>query len=220
MGQMEESNRKRIRNRQLKALVLGTVAIAGGLAIALIAPNVLGAMAKLGLLPKGRQGEYIGTARRRLVKDGCLIEKDGFLRLTPRGEKQLLSLSATIARPPILKRWDEKWRVLIFDIPERRRAVRDKIRGMLLSSGFIRLQDSVWVFPYPCEEFVALLKADVGVGKDMLYLIVDSLENDLHIKKAFKLPPRHSNPNPPPLPKPIEMALDVILPRHDKITRS
>lgn len=217
MGQMEEKSKKRTRNQTLKMLILGSVAIAGALAIGLLAPNVLGAMEKLGLMPKLREGEYIRAARRRLKKQGLLEEQNGFLRIAPKGEKHLRTLLVPLARPPKLKRWDHKWRILIFDIPERRRGVRVRIRVQLLAAGFMRLQDSVWIYPYPCEEFVALLKAELRVGKDMLYLIVESLESDASLRKAFKLPPSADEPEAPlKLPQVLDMFLTPILPRYDK----
>lgn len=213
MGHMEERSTKRSRNQHLKALILASVAIAGGLVVALVAPNVLGAMGKLGLIPKGRQSEYINAARRRLKRESLLAEEDGFLRITARGEKQLRTLSLSLATPKRLKKWDEKWRILIFDIPERRRHTRDKAREMLRTSGFVRVQDSVWLYPYPCEEFVALLKAEVKIGKDMLYLIVDSLEGDRKFRELFKLPRPSYLPLPPlKLPGIAGAVLDTILP--------
>ncbi len=213
MGQMEEKSKRRTRNQKLKLLVLGSIAIAGTLAVGLVAPNVLGAMGKLGLMPKLRQEEYIGGARRRLKKQGLLEERDGFLRITPKGETHLRSLSLSLAQPVKLKRWDEKWRVLIFDIPEKRKGLRARIREHLHAAGFIRLQNSVWVYPYPCEEFVALLKAELKVGKDMLYLIVDSLEGDRNMRKEFGLPRSEYEPEPPlKLPKLLDMILTPILP--------
>jgi len=53
--------------------------------------------------------------------------------------------------------------------------------------GFVRLQDSVWVFPYDCEDFVALLKADLKIGVAVLYLIVEQIENDKHLRAHFDL---------------------------------
>ncbi|MCI0557327.1 MAG: hypothetical protein MN733_02450, partial [Nitrososphaera sp.] len=79
------------------------------------------------------------------------------------------------------------WRVLIFDVPEYRKKIRETIRHSLRMIGFVRLQDSVWVYPYDCEDFVALLKADLKIGKDVLYLIVQEMEGDTHLKQIFDL---------------------------------
>jgi len=85
------------------------------------------------------------------------------------------------------RKWDGRWRVLAFDISEKRRYLRKRIRSVLYSVGFVRLQDSVWIYPYDCEDMMTLLKADLKIGKEVLYLIVDSLENDKEYRKHFKL---------------------------------
>lgn len=220
MGHIEELHRKRVRRAYLKTLILGSIAAAGGLSIALIAPNVIGALVKTGIVPKKRQEEHITIARKRLKKEGALIEKNGFLRVSPKGLRQLYSLSLSLASPPPQKKWDEKWRIMIFDIPEHRRAIRNRVRNLLHSSGFVRVQHSVWLYPYPCEEFVALLKADVKVGHGMLYLIVDSLENDQRFREMFGLPrSRFLLPEPIPLPKVVEMLIDPLLPKYNRSMR-
>ena len=53
--------------------------------------------------------------------------------------------------------------------------------------GFVRLQDSVWVYPYDCEDLIVLLKADFKIGKDVLYMIVDELQGDWERRKEFGL---------------------------------
>src|SRR3989344_3897454 len=53
---------------------------------------------------------------------------------------------------------------------------------------FLKLQNSVWLYPYDCEDLISLLKADFKIGKDVLYMIVEKLENDWHLRKTFNLP--------------------------------
>ena len=75
----------------------------------------------------------------------------------------------------------------MFDIKEKRKSTRDKIRHNLFKIGFIRLQDSVWVYPYDCEDFINLMKADFKIGKDLLYVVADKIENDKFLAQHFKL---------------------------------
>jgi|SRR3989344_9016 len=189
MGKMEEESRRRTKKNELKKIVLESVKFAGVLSIALVAPNALGAMAKLGIISTSRSVSYANTCRNRLLKQGLLVRNNkGLLRLTAKGERELrmLQLAEFGERHP--RRWDKKWRVLIFDIPEYRKKDRDKIRRLLGSMGFERLQDSVWVYPHDCEDLIVLLKADLHIGKDLLYMIVDSIESDRHLRAIFDLP--------------------------------
>ena len=61
------------------------------------------------------------------------------------------------------KRWDGKWRIIIFDVPEKMRGKRDLLRKELTAFGFMQLQKSVWAYPYKLpEEFIDLWKnADI-----------------------------------------------------------
>ena len=141
-----------------------------------------------GYTPRKRQKEIINRARERLLKQGLLERNsEGFLRITKKGEAALrkIEISEGIYKIKKPKRWDKKWRVMIFDIREERRATRAKIRFTLSRVGFKWLQDSVWVYPYDCEDFIALLKADFKIGKDLLYLIVEEMGGDYNLKKHF-----------------------------------
>jgi DNA-binding transcriptional regulator PaaX len=124
------------------------------------------------------------------VGQGILEWSNGKLRLTDRGRRDYEREQAAQQTTARSLKWDGAWRVLIFDIPEHRRKQRLQLRFQLKRIGFIRLQDSVWVYPYDCEDFVVLLKADLKIGKDLLYIIADSLEGDEPLRKHFKLKQR------------------------------
>lgn len=188
MGEMEKENRKRVRVAKIQKIILQSVATAGIISVGLVAPNVLGAIAKLGIIKTKRQREYINRSRNRLLEAG-LLKKDsrGFVSLTKKGELALRNAERADYRLPRPKCWDKKWRVLIFDIPERLKTIREKLRLTLRSIGFVQLQKSVWVYPYDCEDFIILLKTDFMIGKNVLYMIVDSIENDKKLKDYFEL---------------------------------
>ena len=121
--------------------------------------------------------------------DKKLLEYDnrGFLRLTATGREELNRLETNDYRIKIPKRWDGRWRVIIFDIKEIRRGDRNLMRHMLGEMGFKRLQNSVWVHPYGCEEMLNLLKINLGLNRDVLYLVVEKLENDKWLRSEFEL---------------------------------
>ncbi|KKT16273.1 MAG: Transcriptional regulator, PaaX family, partial [Parcubacteria group bacterium GW2011_GWB1_43_6] len=113
--------------------------------------------------------------------------KGRYYQLTKEGEKVLRKWELadySLRRP---KKWDGKWRMIIFDIPEKKRGVRKQITMLFNQAGFYRLQDSVWVYPYDCEDVIGLLKTDFGIGKDLLYVIANEIENDRHLRHEFGL---------------------------------
>ncbi|TSC67588.1 MAG: phenylacetic acid degradation operon negative regulatory protein [Parcubacteria group bacterium Gr01-1014_73] len=187
---MEERSKKRLKRETLKKIVLGTVAAAGVLSLALVAPNALQILKTFGVKPYKRRKELIKRVYDKLISQGYLIRKDDFLEITGKGSLTLELLSEGKAKLKKPRKWDKKWRILVFDIDEKRRPKRDKLRRSLISVGFMRLQDSVWIYPYDCEDFVALLKKDFRLGKELLYLIVEEIEGDSFLRQWFDLPER------------------------------
>lgn len=68
------------------------------------------------------------------------------------------------------KTWDKKWRVVIFDIQEKEKAVRDSLRQKLTSLGFGKLQESVYVSPLKIlEDLNEFLKNNGLSGRVMTF---------------------------------------------------
>lgn len=187
MGKLEEANKKRVRRGEIQKLILNSIKIAGVLSVGLVAPQVIGAMGKLGLIPNKRQDEIVRSSASKLVKKGLLVYQNDRYELTQDGEKKLRQWELQEYQFKRPQKWDKKWRVIIFDIPEKKKKVRNQIRNLFVSAGLSRLQDSVWVYPFDCEDIVGLLKTDLGVGRDLLYMIVDEIENDKHLREEFGL---------------------------------
>lgn len=189
MGRLEAEVRGKIRRTKINNALIAAAAVTGGVMVAAIAPNMLGAVAGSKYF---RQRKYqLKSSLSRLISTGylLLVTEGGRkrIRLTLKGERYAALMGEGKLVPKKPKRWDQKWRLLVFDIPERRRKTRAQIRTALISLGFVRLQDSVWVYPYDCEDLITLLKADFKVGKEVLYVIADKIEHDVPLRARFGL---------------------------------
>lgn len=86
-----------------------------------------------------------------------LKEKQGML-LTPKGIEKVLNLKFKLEKRK--RRPDGKWQMIIFDIPEKKRYLRDILRERLYLLGYKMLQQSVWICPYDVlEETKKFLRA-------------------------------------------------------------
>lgn len=191
MGVTEKKARKVRRLRAFQKAML--IAAVGGLMIAIGAiPDFNKILKHLRNRKNDARFRYqANTALRRLVAQGLIIfeEHSGkrYARITEKG-KQMLEMESlrekSMKKP---KRWDGRWRVVIFDIQERRRGVRNRLRLFMQEYGFVRLQDSVWIYPYDCEDLIALAKANFRIGFDVMYMIVEQLERDKNLREHFGL---------------------------------
>lgn len=84
------------------------------------------------------------------------------------------------------ERWDKKWRVVIFDIPEEKKNARDALRRMLKKLGFVELQKSVFIFPYPCEKEIAMV-VQYFCAQSYIHYLESTVKDDTNIKKFFQL---------------------------------
>ena len=188
MGMVEkEAKRKRVRG-YIQNAIFATIATAGVLLVAMAAPNTLQLLGKLPGMRSSRFNMQARTALARLAERGWIVfeHRDGmrYARITEAGRRACAFEAQRLGAHP-RRRWDKRWRIVMFDVPERRRAVRDKLRAAMKSLGFVRLQDSAWVYPYDCEDLVALLKAELKIGFSVLYLVVEHIENDKFLRQEF-----------------------------------
>ena len=151
MGEIEKKFKRKKLKTDIQMAILTTIKSVGFIGVTLIAPNVLQYMKPLGLIPRDRHKETIKRSRDRLVKTGLLKYENELIYITKKGETRLALLEIK-EKPKKPKKWDGKWRMLIFDIPEKRKSLREKIRLTLSDIGFVNLQDSVWIYPYSCED--------------------------------------------------------------------
>src|SRR3989344_5886568 len=152
MGLVETETRKKRHYGYIKLGLLTAVAATGAVLVATTAPGLPGALDKLPSVRRARLKYQYKSAFKRLVAQGHIVfeKRDGksYARITKAGRK-ILAFEQQKAKLKMAKksRWNGRWRVIVFDIPERRRKTRDRLRQVMQGTGFMRLQDSVWVFP-------------------------------------------------------------------------
>lgn len=137
---------------------------------------------------KGTYEKYKQTAyrlrRRGYIKITAGASDQKFLQLTKKGELELLLAKAWA---PNHAPWDGKWRMIIFDVPREANKKRGRLRWLLKTRDFTKLQASVYITPYPLNrEAISYLKQSglidyIRVGR------LDELDDDKALIKHFKL---------------------------------
>src|SRR3989344_3344088 len=140
----------------LKVLAIST-AIGVALTTFLVAPNLIRVAAPLfkhladsDKRAWQREREKIKRAiqklqERRLIE---VIEKDGeiYLKVTAKGRATYRKFDIANVILPKKEEWDEQWRLVIFDIPEKYKSARNSLRQKFLQLGFYPLQKSAFIY--------------------------------------------------------------------------
>lgn len=98
------------------------------------------------------------------------------------------SLKPFLALKRRKKKWNGKWFLVIFDVPERQRNKRNYLRKFLQYIGFYPYQQSVYIFPHECKKEVELIKKIVEGGRYINYIIAEKIDEEEKVKKFFGLP--------------------------------
>jgi len=106
------------------------------------------------------------------------------IKLTKKGYEKALMLKIKSKKN---EHWDKKWRIIIFDVPEKHRNQRDFLRFLLKNFGFYKLQQSVWITPYKIEEEIKKWLSDKEYSKFIRFFIAETINNADDIKKYFSL---------------------------------
>ncbi len=185
----KDGQERRAKIAVVQKAVLYALAAAGGLAVAMVAPNALQVLEQLGWVKTKRSHkDTISKSVDRLLRAGLVVRSsNNFITLSAKGERRLSEIQRADYQLPSPKRWDGKWRIVSFDIKEKRKYVRALLRETLTAVGFVHLHHSVWVYPHDCEDFLSLLKADYHVGVEILYIIAEYIENDRWLRAHFRV---------------------------------
>lgn len=134
---------------------------------------------------------YLRSSIKRLHKSKCVEIRNQYgeevITLTESGRRKILKYALDDLSIEKQKHWDGRWRIVIYDVNEKKKRLRDVFRSALGSLGFLQLQRSIWIFPYPCEKQMTFLKEYYDVGNEVLYIVATTLEDDTPYREYFDL---------------------------------
>lgn len=172
--------------------ILLILAAAGLIAIAATSPffivNIIKGIKKLKKYPNKKiYNTFYSLRERRYIN---FYEKNNqiYISLTEKGKQKAGWMQIDNMKIKKPKKWDGKWRILLFDIAEKKKVCREALRGKLIQLGFRLFQKSAWIIPYECGKEVELLKSFFGLSVEEIKLIVaQNIEEEKKIKELFKI---------------------------------
>lgn len=176
---------------------LGIIAFGGILTLGAIAPNALSIFTNMVASEKRRRyKEYQSLWKNfhNLKKQRALEfikEEDGYLiyKTTEKGHEKIKKFifdEINLAKP---KKWDGKWRLVIFDIPETKKKARAGLRKKLKEMEFYQCQKSAWVHPLHCVEEIEFIKDVLNIKPFVKIFVVEEMDDGkvlYHFKSLVK----------------------------------
>src|SRR6266545_6968518 len=116
----------------------------------------------------GLRQQLLRLEKQQWIERQAVSDRNRVLRLTETG--RLAALGGRDPEARWRRRWDGRWRLILFDVPEARRGTRIRLRRYLRDRCFGYLQNSAWITPDPVTEQRAIL-ADGPVDVESLVLL-------------------------------------------------
>ncbi|MGB9743250.1 MAG: CRISPR-associated endonuclease Cas2 [Minisyncoccales bacterium] len=196
---MEPKQIKRIKQaervKQTKEITKKVLlALAGGafLTLAMVAPGVLIAAKPLVEEWKKYDQRRLRAALKRMRKQRIIEFKETkngetIIKITKKGEEKVLKYKFQDLVIPKPKKWDKIWRIVIFDIPNKKKLAREVLREKLKELGFYKIQKSVFVYPYECENEIEFIKAIFNIQPYILLIRAKEIDNEEFLRRYFNL---------------------------------
>lgn len=120
--------------------------------------------------------------QKRLIE---LIERNNklYIKITDNGKKLIKNFDYDDLKLPQPKTWDKKWRLVVFDIPDKKKKERQAFSKKLKDIGFYPMQESVFIYPYDCRDEIDFICEFLLISRYVNYCVVESLdkrEGDLY----------------------------------------
>ena len=109
------------------------------------------------------------------------------VEITTKGWQKILTYKLEDIKIPEPKVWDKKWRLIIFDISNKKRINRDVFQKKIKSLGFYQLQESIYVYPFKCFDHIEFLRQIFGIGIEVKYILAEKIEDDECLRNHFRV---------------------------------
>ena len=86
-----------------------------------------------------------------------------------------------------MKKWDGKWRFVMFDIPDKRRKASNALREKIKEMDFLQFQKSIWIHPYIINDEIEFIADIFNIRQYIKIGEMINLDNDKQLKSKFKL---------------------------------
>lgn len=133
-------------------------------------------------------------SQKQIVRREYEVKRLGFIRknndayvLTVKGQRQLNEEAIWKLAVKTPKSWDERWHLVLFDIPTRRKKYRDVLRLRMRELGLELYQDSVWVHPFPIEEIISEIARFYMIEKYISFAEVTKLTGTNALREKFSV---------------------------------
>lgn len=183
-------------------IVLGLAAVAGTMALTVLAPNIFQILDKLPWAKKTyrHRDTKQRDQQRKITQAFYYLKQQGYVELVPagddfqvrivkKGRKKIRQMQFRAMQVGHSGKWDRHWWIVLADIPSKdNRRQADYFREKLKAMKFYPLQRTVWVYPFDPRDEVDFAAAYYRIERfvTMMEVLTLDAEDEQVLKRFFR----------------------------------
>ena len=129
--------------------------------------------------------EKIHYLKKMGMIESFVENKETYYELTPKATSHIERIKYDDIKITRTRRWDKKWRIVIFDVPEDKKTGRDLFRRKIMSIGFRQIQKSVYVYPFECTEQMLKVSSFLNLSRFVTIVIAEIVQGEESMIENF-----------------------------------
>lgn len=179
-----------IKNKFARNILITLALGAGGALVTMSPAGAVYFMVHGAIVLAIKGGDYRREIKRLEKKGYVALTKSpkGFIvKILKRAKPRLKNIFIEDVKLPRNAKWDRKWRLYTFDIPEKDKISRNLLRRKLKNLGMFNIQRSVFAYPYDCLPELEFISDHYGVSKHSAFMEVSYTDIDKELRRFFRL---------------------------------
>lgn len=138
------------------------------------------------------------TPRRRIIDTAALLARQGYVtvglldnekvfKLTESGKARIKAAQVVENGLSIPERWDGRWYLITFDIPESKKVARNQLILTLKKHGFVNYVKGLWLIPYNPTAMIKSLRKQLNLRGKIKIIVAQFIDDENKFKKYWDL---------------------------------
>lgn len=137
-------------------------------------------------------------AKRRIIDTCALLSRQGYISVGVLDDEKIYKLTlkgvnhlnqVALLEIPLItsQKWNGRWYMIAFDIPESKKAVRNQLLLLLKRYHFSQYSKGLWILPYNPLELIQKIKQQYNLKKEVKLIIASHIDNESRYIRLYNL---------------------------------